>query len=546
MLTIKNTNLLYISILLIIWVLLCFFINPILNTPVTDDWRYAYPVKSLIETEHLTIKSIFAPNILFQIVWGYLFCLIGGGFSFTALRFSTLVIAFIGILFFYKIIKESTSSNLIAFLFCLLVIFNPFFLSLSYSFMTDVPFLSLCIIALYSFQLFLKTEKNQYLAWGILFSIAAFLVRQPGIIMPFILAIILSFRKNPGKKYWILATILILISFFTYFATEWLKIYLNIKWVYVNVTDQYIQTLIKTPQYFVIEILKKSYKAIITIGLLTLPVFPLIKNALKYKRNIHLLIILLNLVILIFMVNSNKIFPFDGTTIKKYGIGPVLLKDISILELPNAPEIPKFILILLNYIGQLAGSYMFIALYLNLKEKITPFKILLVFFTLIYLGLMAITSFFDRYYLLPVVAALILMSEIIETNNIQKWRKLISFTLFIPIFWFSLAGTKEYMAWRKAQLTAFNWITNQGITIKEMDAGMELNGWYNYSIDLHPPKEKSWWWVNDDKYVLSMGNIKGYTTIKRFPYFRYLSFKEDYIYVLKQDADKLINNYKLK
>jgi hypothetical protein len=69
-----------------VWVVigagLIFFTNPDGNFPLHDDWQYAYPVKTLLENGQLEFQGIFAPNILLQIGWGYVFSLPFGGFSF--------------------------------------------------------------------------------------------------------------------------------------------------------------------------------------------------------------------------------------------------------------------------------------------------------------------------------------------------------------------------------------------------------------------------------------------------------------------------------
>lgn len=68
------------------------FVNPFGNFPIGDDWQYAYPVKSWIENGLFEFKGIFAPNTLLQIIWGFLFCKIGGTFSFDWLRLSTMIL----------------------------------------------------------------------------------------------------------------------------------------------------------------------------------------------------------------------------------------------------------------------------------------------------------------------------------------------------------------------------------------------------------------------------------------------------------------------
>ncbi|MBI5913811.1 MAG: hypothetical protein HY842_00400, partial [Bacteroidetes bacterium] len=112
--------------------------NPAGNFPLNDDWQYAYPVKTLVEQNLLEFKGIFAPNILLQIGWGYLFCKLGGGFGFTWLRLSTLAAAVIAMLAFYRLGRKSGIGNSALNFSANMLIFNPLFYSLAFTFMSDV------------------------------------------------------------------------------------------------------------------------------------------------------------------------------------------------------------------------------------------------------------------------------------------------------------------------------------------------------------------------------------------------------------------------
>src|SRR4051794_16366050 len=68
---------------------------PAANVPLIDDWTYAWSVSHLLETGRLEVLSISAVYPVTQILWGALFSL-PFGFSFAALRISTVVLAALG------------------------------------------------------------------------------------------------------------------------------------------------------------------------------------------------------------------------------------------------------------------------------------------------------------------------------------------------------------------------------------------------------------------------------------------------------------------
>jgi hypothetical protein len=126
--------------LFFIWLLLLFMVNPIGNFPINDDWAFAYPVKALMDHGTFEFLMPFAPNLLLQVLWGYLFCL-PDHFSFTALRISTLVLGLAALILTFRLLKEGVTDKFIIFLGLCNVLFNQLFFPLAYSFMTDIPFL---------------------------------------------------------------------------------------------------------------------------------------------------------------------------------------------------------------------------------------------------------------------------------------------------------------------------------------------------------------------------------------------------------------------
>ncbi|MFN9058140.1 MAG: phospholipid carrier-dependent glycosyltransferase, partial [Cyanobacteriota bacterium] len=114
-------------------------VNPSGDYPLMDDWVYGLVVRNILETGQFRFISPASTNLFTQAYWGALFCL-PSGFSFVALRLSTIVLAALGIASLYSIIREIGCSKILAALAALLLIFNPFYLSLANSFMTDVPF----------------------------------------------------------------------------------------------------------------------------------------------------------------------------------------------------------------------------------------------------------------------------------------------------------------------------------------------------------------------------------------------------------------------
>src|SRR6186713_2191344 len=168
-------------ILAAIGILVEFFINPSGEFPLNDDWSYTLSLQHLYETHHLVLKGWTSMPLLIQLYWGFLFCKIFG-FSFTVLRYSTLVLGLAGVMGSYFLMKEFSANRKVCFFAALIVLLNPIYLNLSNTFMTDVPFTSLLIFSILFFVRACKTGRSRQILLGLVFAVLATLIRQLGLL----------------------------------------------------------------------------------------------------------------------------------------------------------------------------------------------------------------------------------------------------------------------------------------------------------------------------------------------------------------------------
>lgn len=531
---------LYCTFLFFIYFISILFTEPVGNFPIGDDWQYSYPVKTWIEHGVMEFKGIFAPNVLLQVAWGFLFCKIGGGFDFTWLRVSTLIAGMIGLFYFFKILKQLSLPNKVAFFAVFILMFNPLFYYLSFTFFTDIPFSALFIISVFYFLKYLQIQKIKFLTWAVIFAAGSFYIRQPGLLLIPTFGIYIVLEKRFSKKSLLIGTLFFFSVFAVYFSLEkWIKPALSISDNFVPVGGQFYTAIIKTPLFTALEWIKKGIKTFVYLGFFGLPFLPFVWKIWEAKKmfnkiNISL-VILINAALLLSLVYVGKTFPFGGNILFNCGLGSELLADVYTQGLPNVPRMPNWVMLVIQFIGQLSASFLFI-LIINGYKKLQPLQkkviVFLLLFNLIYLPVMSITSFFDRYLLPTIISFFIILSFFVEINKNEKsaWK-------FLPLIFicgFSLLATKDFMAWNRAKNKAFLYLTNKGVSIKEMDAGYEYNGFYNYHFPKEEKDGRSFWWVTDDKYMITFGPVNGYREIAAFPYYRCLFFKRDNILVVQR------------
>lgn len=145
--------------------------------PLDDDWAYALSVKRLLAGGGLVIPDWASPTLVWHTAWGALWSL-AAGFGHVTLRLSTLALAALAAVLFSLYRREESPQPALA------LAFNPLFLLLSFTFMTDVPYLAWSLAAL---LLYLRAaEKDSAALWlaGSAAAALAYLVRQTGLFLP--------------------------------------------------------------------------------------------------------------------------------------------------------------------------------------------------------------------------------------------------------------------------------------------------------------------------------------------------------------------------
>src|SRR5262245_54255120 len=121
--------------------------------------------------------------LLTQVLWGALFCL-PAGFSFTAVRLSTIVLGLVGLLATYRLFRAASVDRAPALLGVIVLAVNPLYFALSATFMTDVPFFALSMLAMSFLLRGLRMERPGDFIAGYAFCLGAILIRQLAVVIP--------------------------------------------------------------------------------------------------------------------------------------------------------------------------------------------------------------------------------------------------------------------------------------------------------------------------------------------------------------------------
>lgn len=518
-------------IILLAGMLVILFVNPYGDFPLNDDWRYGYMVRSMAEGTGVQLNSEIAPTLLLQALWGYLFVGLGGSFSFSFLRISTLVLAVLGLWGMHKNLntfyKEQAGWRGVA-----LLAFNPIFFVLAFSFMTDVPFLSLCILSIYAYRIFLNSGEGVYRWIGALMALLALWIRQPGILL------IIAFegmwwwhqRKHPVQ--WLYSIGFILLGLSNYLLIDhWVKPVLGLSPHYIQVEVEYFVKIATQPGEFLFDFSTRFLMTIFYMGLFFLPLgYPIAVRFFKTIRHpiwIFWGIVLFNLAIALgawFWLG--RVFPYGGNVFFNWGLGPMLLYDTRTLGWPPPDQMPSLVMIFIGLLAQLNGSLL-LAVFVQylFKRRNDPVNLFLGLLLALYFGAMAVFSFFDRHLLLIFVLLIWWTYKMkLWQFNQGAWSYTLSFSLMTV---FSIAATKDYLSWNQQVSRARQELIQLGVRSEEIDAGLANNGLYAVEEE-------------EATYHLSFRPLEGMDVEAEYAYFSWIWIGDRKVYLLVDKSRRLL------
>jgi len=98
---------------------------------------------------------------------------------------------------------------------------------------------------------------------------------------------------------------------------------------------------------------------------------------------------------------------------------------------------------------------------------------------------------------------------------------------------FSVAGTRDYLMWNRVRWALLDEVlTSRLATPGQIDGGFEFNGWHLYRPSYVATPNKSWWWVDEDKYLVTFGAIPGWNVAGQRTFSRWLPPGEGRILLL--------------
>lgn len=541
----------YIFFLILIWAVSIIVVNPLGEFMVNDDHAFIKNLETLSQDGQLgptgwgPEHASGGPSLITHLAWGLLFTKLFGH-SITALRFSILSLGILGSVGIFLIVRSLMVPEKLAFIAALSLMFNPLYFSQSFTFMSDITFTSIIIFAVYFLNLGVKRSNTGLLVVGMLFCLAGMLTRQLAIALPtaFILTSLLGFTGRELSRTRAVGLTLALV------IIPWLGFEVLMSWLGSSpiTKHQKLYNLLNYPMMkgfpdyplFVAGQFAQS-----VLGYTAFLVSPLLVIRLDEFRGskpfrVFFVVTTLLFGLLEIAIVTGVVTPpilFSRNVIYNIGIGPVLLKDVYIMGIPRTWALTPALFYILAWwtvicVGALLSMIFKFVMEIfrtwNSKEHHPDGFISALTLTtaLMYAVIISLTDLHDRY-IIPLCAlmAVWLCSSAgnSASRNISTRLALSACAPLILTAVFSLTATRDFMEIRRTVQQANHFIvTDLKVKPCEFDGGFEFNGYHCYGASRPVREGYSWWWVHDEKYVVTLGDLAGYTTVKVFPFKRTL------------------------
>lgn len=555
----KKPDTISVLLLIAIWIFMVILVNPIGDFPLNDDWAYGRSVKTLIEKGDFQLDDWTATNLLSQVLWGALFSL-PFGFSFTALRFSTLTLGLIGIVTTYGLLREVHPSYKIALLGTLLVAINPIYFELSNTFMNDVPFFTFTTVSFYFLLRGLKYDSTIEIIVGFIMAAIAILARQAGLAIPMAFGCAYVLKKGFKISNIIRGFFPTLVGIaIQIIYQKWLQLTMRTPYAYGDQIKTLINEVSLGFHNIFLNYAKISLFSLIYLGLFLFPLLILLfsfkfKEFSSKQRKVNIIRLSVFFVIIFTLFSLRNLrMPLVGNILIDFGLGPspgLLNNYLS--------QAPKILWTVITAIGIFGAGLLLYYLWLAIWKIVTYYSdnetqesiwliTFIVSFILIYffpLGLLGLSwqGFYDRYLitLLPFLMMMVLWftSKIYKSVRKRLMPPVLVIMLMVSIF--TIVATHDFLSSHRVFWQALNQLVEEyQIPPDQINGGFEFGGWYlcNHKRRISEDKYVNFsclWGDKNDNYVMAFRPVKGYKEIKQYPFSTWMPYTQKNILLLQK------------
>jgi hypothetical protein len=538
--------------------LLCIVIaDPRGEFPLNDDWSYSRSAFSAA-LGNLKVDQWSAPSLVGQAIYGGFLARIFSP-DFLVLRISTLFLSCCTVLLLWGILIRSGCRRRPASVLLLAWIFNPLQFGLSFTFMTEVPFLFFVALSVYLFVRHMETGRVPTLLLSAASLGYAYLIRQTALLI--VAALVCTLLLGARKKTRFRDAFLVLCTAGIFIAAYYV-------WVLTRGgTTAAVQKKFALLQHLTArQFIGNSYGMLFYLAFLLAPVWLfLIPRLVRTMREFRPVLRIGIPAVLAAMILTGVLWfhagyrpgeylpsapyhprmPFLLNVLYDSGLGPVTLEP-DYYGTPSTPVHTDIWRAVTAVAAAGAVVSLCLCLFGLMRKICSKSKPLILFAGLSFLFLAAFEivfshlqegGLFDRHILIvsfPFCLLLWLLSGESEGLPARSYRAIPAGVALAALAAFSVAATHDYMEWNRIRWDMGRGLLARGVDPMAIVGGFEFNAWNNYDTFAAGGNVSKvyYWWYDRRDYVISMSPQSEYEVQSRREYFSWVHLRPVSLYLL--------------
>jgi hypothetical protein len=541
------------AVVLAAWAGAVLLVGPSGNFPLSDDWAYAHVVRSLVEGRGFDFLPWTGASLVLQALYGAAISAVAG-FSHDTLRATTLVVSALGIAAFHGLLREVGASAAAAAAGAALLAFSPLWFNLSFTFMTDVPFAAAAITAAAMYARALDRRSRRGLAVAGAMAAAAFLVRQHAVWIALAAALAalapsvepgaLSPSSRPRREALADAAAALAIPALVAVVYAW--------WATASgqaplAVHNKLGEAATTPW---MAVAGAGFRALATLGFLGLPwALACGLEGRLVRRTFAVAFALLAGAAALLYAREGATMFYLTNVLGDFSLGAVTTRDVLFLDLPHGPSAGaafRFLLTLASLASAAAlVAHLVVGTLRGAGLSRASLFVLLAFALSAAGTLLQARYYFDRYLVVLLPLAVAAATALGPTPRLRAG----AVTAWLALALYAVAGTHDYLAWNRARWDLLASAEAGGADARQIDGGFEYNAWRLAASTRRAPTDaearrgqaasvRSWWWVEDDEWIVAFRGLDGYVAADSRTFPRWLPPGTDRVLLLRRSEER--------
>jgi uncharacterized membrane protein YuzA (DUF378 family) len=502
-----------------LWISAILLVNPLGDFPLNDDWAYGKVVEHWLKDGQFRLINWGEMTLFSHVVHGLVITKIFG-FSYTTLRISTLIISFIGILGVYRLGNICGLNGRVSFILSFLVLANPIFLSLSFSYMTDVPFMTIVIWSIYFFIKYNKEMATISLFLATVLCIWAMLSRQLAIVIPFSWFFAQFFIPKAHRVSLIRAIVPLVSAIIAYLLFNFIMDGLGLLPNTYGSKLGYLKELVLNPD---LRLLRNTVGYILLftayVGLFLSPLLFFLRWSFIGRKD-RLFIMAYSLLMTLSFALMNKLIPSIDNVFIDFGVGPNTMEDFAgnFRDVPYGGKSPVVLRGLLTFVGFFSGGVIIVTFknwVTQVHKRLLFNESFIIILNVCYMGPFMITGYYDRYLIMVIpLMGVFLFSSL----TVHKREMYLASTTLVGIFlFFSIAATHDYLSWNRKRWEVIYLALENKVPAINLGAGVEFQCLYFFDND-----NPQWYLRPEPEYKITFRPQENHIILNEVEYSRWL------------------------